>query len=460
MAAGEPIVKARIVFDTKGLSGSMGKGVGVGGIAAGVAGGQAIFTGIKKGIDALVRASPMLQASLTIFSKSMELLLRPIGDTIGMWLRPFLIKFLQFGMTFYKDYASGGFWYAFKEAIAGIFKGGGESGASTGETISDVTKVGGTIVIGAALLGGIFAGGFFKGLAGFLGVGTTEAAGGGLLLPLAVIVGSIFTAEGLFGKENGLVGLIAAAAGLAAMKLAGGGMGIAIPVTLTMLAGAEISNVLTGDPFIGLIAAALGYGVVLAAGGGMAIAIPFALVSAGVASVAVKATQDLTQQENAGQQFPLASKLLGANGSQRKGQEQIMSFASQDLSGGTGTIPFFTDLGNLLDETDDKIKLDLSNTFQGFSDKLIDFQSKNLPELHSELDLTFGDKEGMLMWFNGINSTFDPMQKNFNSTFQDVLVKQNLQPSITETQNLYTELMKLNTTIVTTHVIRTVYEED
>lgn len=130
----EEIIKAKIVFDTKGLTGSLGssRGGGSGGskssvgalgfgkLAAAVGVGNAALKGISKGLGALVSASPRLQAQLTIFKKGLMLVLRPMGDVISTWLKPFLIKFLQFGMKFYQDYQSGGFWNAFKEALNGL----------------------------------------------------------------------------------------------------------------------------------------------------------------------------------------------------------------------------------------------------------------------------------------------------------------------------------------------------
>jgi len=116
----EDIVKAKIVFDTSGVAGPMGKmaggnqqtnkitgelgkqSVGIGKIAAGVAVGNLLVAGIKKGIDRLVAASPQLQATMKIFGKTLTLLLRPVGDLLSMVLRPFALAMLRWAIPFYK----------------------------------------------------------------------------------------------------------------------------------------------------------------------------------------------------------------------------------------------------------------------------------------------------------------------------------------------------------------------
>ena len=111
-------IRARIVFDTRGLAGAAGAAGGGGGLpgAAGAAGpggggfgyiakgvflGNAILGGVKSLIGKLVAASPQLQASINILTKSLMLILRPIGDVIGLVLRPFALAMLKFAIPFY-----------------------------------------------------------------------------------------------------------------------------------------------------------------------------------------------------------------------------------------------------------------------------------------------------------------------------------------------------------------------
>ncbi len=52
----------------------------------------------------LIDSSPMLQAMLTIMNTAITLFLRPIGDMIGFFLKPFVILMLQYGIAFYKKF--------------------------------------------------------------------------------------------------------------------------------------------------------------------------------------------------------------------------------------------------------------------------------------------------------------------------------------------------------------------
>ena len=127
MPAGDDIIKARIVFDTKGLSGLAGAAPGGGGgggrrtgfggliesfkktggivgkIATGVAGGMALFAGAKALIGKMVDSSPLLQASIQMLQKSLEFILRPIGDAIGFILKPFALLMMRWAISFYKN---------------------------------------------------------------------------------------------------------------------------------------------------------------------------------------------------------------------------------------------------------------------------------------------------------------------------------------------------------------------
>lgn len=75
----------------------------LGGMTAAVTAGLAIWEGIKKGVGALVKASPALQNTLQIFGQTFSLLLKPIGDLFSLILRPFALAFLRWAIPFYKD---------------------------------------------------------------------------------------------------------------------------------------------------------------------------------------------------------------------------------------------------------------------------------------------------------------------------------------------------------------------
>ena len=127
----EPTIKARLVLDTGGLKGTAaGLGVGKGGgqsfaqglrgvlegldfpvigdIGAALAGGvlllENVLKVVKKGFDFLTKASPLLSNSLTLLKKSFEIMLRPIGDAIGLFIKPFAIAMLRFAIPIYKKW--------------------------------------------------------------------------------------------------------------------------------------------------------------------------------------------------------------------------------------------------------------------------------------------------------------------------------------------------------------------
>lgn len=113
----ENVIKARVVFDTKGLQGagipatggSKGGGGGVGLAGAGAlagavsAGVTALLGVIKKGFGKLVEASPKLQQTFSIFGKAFMLLLRPIGDIIAGIFRPMAIALLRWVIDWYRE---------------------------------------------------------------------------------------------------------------------------------------------------------------------------------------------------------------------------------------------------------------------------------------------------------------------------------------------------------------------
>jgi len=125
----EELIKARIVFDTGAVE-RAARGLGAGGARGGAAaGGGGFFAGagaIAKNIaqiatgvaignkiadtftnlmNKLVSSSPLLQNTVNIMRKSMEFMLRPIGDTIGKILKPVAIWWLKYALKWYKDIA-------------------------------------------------------------------------------------------------------------------------------------------------------------------------------------------------------------------------------------------------------------------------------------------------------------------------------------------------------------------
>src|SRR3990167_3621108 len=222
-------INLKLKLDSSDIQGLMGgkPAVGMGTIAGGVAGGMGIFSGIKYSLDKLVSSSPQLQGSIMMLQKSLEMLLRPIGDVIGMWIRPLAIKLLRF-TTEHKDAA---------------------------KTIGAVLGIG-----AVSIAGGIIAGNAIPAIAGLLGLGTAATAAttaGGAATTSLVVPAALSIATILFG-------------GIITNLIGGGGMS-----TIVM----------------GSIAAAMGIGLTLLAGGGLALAIPIALVSAGIAGLAIKTSK-------------------------------------------------------------------------------------------------------------------------------------------------------------------------
>jgi len=74
----------------------------LGAIAVGVTGVLAL---VQKIVSMTVDASPMLQAMLKLFNFSVMLILRPIGDFFGFFLRPLIIYFLRsVALPFYREW--------------------------------------------------------------------------------------------------------------------------------------------------------------------------------------------------------------------------------------------------------------------------------------------------------------------------------------------------------------------
>jgi len=172
----EDTIKARIVFDTSGIAGPMGSAgkrvtSSTGGtskdiskIAAGVIIGAGALAIIKKSMGSLMKASPKLQQTLSIFSKSMMLILRPIGDLLSVIFRPLALLLLKYAIPFYKM------------SVTKLKTTGGKVGGAVGGAVG---IIGGTIAasaiagsiagpVGTAL--GVIAGVFLAGLGVLLGI--------------------------------------------------------------------------------------------------------------------------------------------------------------------------------------------------------------------------------------------------------------------------------------------------
>lgn len=57
---------------------------------------------VQKISSSIIDSSPILQVMLKLFQTAITFILRPIGDFIGLFLRPFLIMFLRASLDFYK----------------------------------------------------------------------------------------------------------------------------------------------------------------------------------------------------------------------------------------------------------------------------------------------------------------------------------------------------------------------
>lgn len=167
----EDIIKARIVFeggsagDVKATEGTknapssgggfMGVGKSVATIAAGVTAGLATLTVIKKLWEKLVATSPRLQATLTILGRAVDLFLRPIADTLALFIRPLAIFLLKAGMRVFQWWQSN-FSAGVKgteiprKPLEGAVARGNAPGATAGQTFAGVGAVIGGGIIGAA----------------------------------------------------------------------------------------------------------------------------------------------------------------------------------------------------------------------------------------------------------------------------------------------------------------------
>jgi len=172
-----PTIKAKLVLDVGGMQGAaagLGGGGSSGGgsqgigkgirdalegvstpvlaeiavvLAAGVLVIEKMFEAVKAGFDFLVKASPILANSINIMYKGLQVLLRPIGDALGLFIKPFAIAMLRFAIPIYKK------WREFlgsdkaKEGLGKIDSGagqlaGGIIGLDFGEVVSGLKNIG------------------------------------------------------------------------------------------------------------------------------------------------------------------------------------------------------------------------------------------------------------------------------------------------------------------------------
>lgn len=157
-------VLAKLELDAKDLGGSLGRISGKGGVGGSVGEmakkdsknfqtmtgalvtGLAVWEGIKKGVQQLVKFSPALQNTIQIFGSSMRLLLKPVGDLISVILRPFALAMLKWAIPFYRSsmkalQTTGGKVGGAVGGIAGII-GGVAAGAGIAKLIGGLAALG------------------------------------------------------------------------------------------------------------------------------------------------------------------------------------------------------------------------------------------------------------------------------------------------------------------------------
>jgi hypothetical protein len=153
----EPTIKAKLVLDTTGMKGvAAGVGGGVsaksetftqgfrralegldfpilGDIGAAVSGMVLILASIGKMLKSfmgfLMKSSGILASSVNLLSKSMQILLRPIGDALGLFIKPFAIAMLRFAIPLYKKWRQFLELESTQEGLGKINEGAGKVGA-------------------------------------------------------------------------------------------------------------------------------------------------------------------------------------------------------------------------------------------------------------------------------------------------------------------------------------------
>jgi len=120
-----------------GDSGSAGKNLAkLGAIAAATGASLTVLDKIWKiGIE----SSGHAQATLKLWDTSMRLIFRPLGDTIGLVLRPFALMMIKWAVPFYRDFAQN-----FDTLLAG------------GEKLAEGNVTGAASDVGGVLIGSIF----------------------------------------------------------------------------------------------------------------------------------------------------------------------------------------------------------------------------------------------------------------------------------------------------------------
>lgn len=118
--------KLQLVIDDsklKEIFGKMNSTFGVGAKSGSSAGGKNLFgnlahlakiaigigsavTVLHKILDHALKASPIAQSSFKILEYAVNLILRPIGDIMGLIIRPFAIMMLRWAVPFYKKFLS------------------------------------------------------------------------------------------------------------------------------------------------------------------------------------------------------------------------------------------------------------------------------------------------------------------------------------------------------------------
>lgn len=223
-------IKAKLVLETAGgVASAVGGGSAGGGMAKAFTDRVTIpitdiLSFIGKGIDKLVRASPVLSATMKEFGIGIRMALMPIAETISTLLRPFILKFNRVAFKFYDDYVSGGLWTALLEGMKGIWE---EFGLGGTLQIASLLAIGGAVLSGGfSTIAGMVAGAF--------GLGTAGATGGlsAVLIPALIAIAGVEIAKafGFDSFESGLIGLIGAGAYL----VAGPAGLVAIPITMVL----------------------------------------------------------------------------------------------------------------------------------------------------------------------------------------------------------------------------------
>ena len=148
-------IKARLVLDTSGMAGvgaaAGGGGTGfnmgtefrralegldmpvLGDIGAAVAGMTVFLSAILKGITGFFKfvasSSPIFATSINLLKKSLQVLLRPIGDIMGLFLKPLAIAMLRFAIPIYKKWREFLQLGSTQEGLKDVNEGAGKVGA-------------------------------------------------------------------------------------------------------------------------------------------------------------------------------------------------------------------------------------------------------------------------------------------------------------------------------------------